>query len=158
MRKTSTYARKRAAGLMPNANPFAVPSLLNQARPFEGEEEVQHLIDDHQAAYQRLATGQGSEEDFDNVSMKLNVGLVRAESIDPLLVATMKLGQGAMVRMQARVARGLSFGFDADGLRDVPYALEAFEAILASSSPLQMKHAIQEAWSRITGGDVLGIH
>lgn len=158
MRKTSKFARKRKAGLMPNANPFAVPTLLNQARPFDGEEEVQHLIDDHQAAYQRLATGKGTEEDFDNVSMKLNVGLVRAEEIDPLLVATMKLGQGAMVRMQARVARGLSFGFDADGLRDVPFALEAYEAILAKSSPLQMKHAIQEAWSRVTGGDVLEIH
>jgi hypothetical protein len=158
MRKTSTYARKKAAGLMPNANPFAVPTLLDQARPFDGEAEVQHLIDDHQAAYQRLATGKGNEEDFDNVSMKLNVGLVRAESIDPLLAATMRLAQGAMNRMQDRTLRGLSFGFDADGLRDVPYALEAYEVILANSSPLQMKHAIQEAWSRITDGDVLEIH
>lgn len=158
MRKTSTYARKRAAGLIFKANPFAAPTLLDQARPFDGEADVQHLIDDHQAAYQRLATGKGTEQDFDNVSMKLNVGLVRAEEIDPLLVATMKLGQGAMVRMQSRVMRGLSFGFDADGLRDVPYALEAYEAILSKSSPLQMKHAIQEAWSRVTGGDVLEIH
>lgn len=158
MQKTSKYARKRAAGHTYCANRFAVPALLEQARPFDGEDDVQHLIDDHQAAYKRLATGKGTEEDFDNVSMKLNVALVRAEDIDPLLVATMKLGQGAMVRMKARVARGLSFGFDADGLRDVPYALEAYEAILAKSSPLQMKLAIQEAWSRITGGDVLEVH
>jgi hypothetical protein len=158
MRKTSTFARKRRAGHGHHANPIAAFSLLDQARPFDENDHLQHLIDDHQAAYTRLCTGQGSHEDFDNVSMKLNVGLVRAEDIDPLLVATMNLGIGAMVRMQQRVMRGLSFGFDADGLRDVPYALEAYEAILVKSSPLQMKLAIQEAWRRVTGGDVLEVH
>jgi hypothetical protein len=130
MRKTSTFARKRRAGHGHHANPIAAFSLLDQARPFDENDSLQHLI----------------------------VGLVRAEDIDPLLVATMNLGIGAMVRMQQRVMRGLSFGFDADGLRDVPYALEAYEAILVKSSPLQMKLAIQEAWRRVTGGDVLEVH
>lgn len=154
MRKQSTYARKKALGLVGQVNPVASFTLLDQARPFE-EGETDKLNQDHREAFDRLRSGQGNEEDFDNISMKLNTGLVRAEEIDPLLVATMKLGQGAMIRMQNRFNRGLAFGFDADGLRDVPYALEAYEAILAASSPLQMKMAIQEAWRRISGGDVL---
>lgn len=157
MRKQSTYARKKARGLLPEANSIVAFTLLDQARPFE-EGETDNLNRDHQAAFDRLRTGQGTEEDFDNVSMKLNTGLVRAEEIDLLLVATIKLGQGAMLRMQDRHARGLAFGFDADGLRDVPYALEAYEAILAASSPLQMKMAIQEAWRRVTGGDILTLN
>ena len=156
-RKTTAYARKKRAGLAPVCDRFAGMELLNQARAFDGEEEVKHLITEHQAAFKRLASGAGDESDYDNVSMKLNVGLVRAEQIAPTLVATMALAQGAMIRMRERVLRGLSYGFDADGLRDVPYALEAYEVILINSSPLQMKLAIQEAWRRVTGGDVLEI-
>jgi hypothetical protein len=48
-------------------------------------------------------------------------------------------------------------GFDAQGLQDVPEALEAYEAILDASSPLQMTLAIKEAYRRITHGELLEV-
>lgn len=139
-------------------DPTAGLRVLHLARPYEDGEMVdEHLIT--QAAFERLRDGGGSEEDFDRVAMILNVGLVRAEEVDngALLVETMQRAQEAMVRMQARYQRGLRFGFDAQGLADVPPALEAYTQLMDLSSPLQMKQAIQEAFRRITGGEVLGV-
>jgi hypothetical protein len=116
------------------------------------------MLDEHvvtQDAYVRLRDGGGTEDDFDRVSMIINVGLVRAEEIDPFLVETMKSAQRAMNRMKARYQRGLRFGCDAQGLQDVPYALETYQTIMDSSSPMQMKLAIQEAYTRLTNGHIL---
>jgi hypothetical protein len=154
MKKTSSYARKclrkplrivRDAGMQ----------LLNRARPYEpGEMVAEHILT--REAFNRLGSGSGNEDDFDRVSMMMNVGMIRAESIDPSLVQTMRLGQDAFVRMKDRYLRGLSFGFDADGLRDAPAALNAYEDILDASSPLQMIMSIRQAWARIAGGELLG--
>ena len=75
--------------------------------------------------------------------MILNVGLLRSEQIDPLLVETMQ--------------RGLRFGCDAQGLQDIPEAIDAYETVMDASSPLQMKLAIQGAYARISGGQLLEI-
>jgi len=153
MKKTTAYARKRLrqpckqslnAGLV----------LLDRARPYEpGEMIAEHILT--QEAFNRLRDGKGNEADFDRVSMMLNIGMIRAESIDLSLLKTMQRGQEAFVRMKGRYLRGLSFGFDAEGLQSAPEALDAYEAVLDASSPLQMLNAIREAYKRISNGDLL---
>ena len=81
--------------------------------------------------------------------------LIRAEQIGLELVELIGLGQQAMVRMAARHQRGLPLGFDAQGLQDVPAAIEVFEVIVEASSPMQMQQAITEMYRRIRGGHVL---
>lgn len=128
--------------------------LLGMAKP----NEPGKLVNEHiecRVALDRLRDGSAAEQDFDLVAHILNAALVRAEEIDELLVETIKLGQAAMVRAKDRRLRGLRFGFDADGLRDVPAALDAWEAMADASSPLQLRHSIQEAYKRMTGGQVL---
>ena len=130
--------------------------LLDQARPFD-EGETDDINQDHRDAYERLRTGKGTEVDYNNIVMKFTIFGVRAEEISPVLTSTMKLGLSAMHRMHERYVRGLTLAFDADGLRDVPFALGACEDILAASSPLQMKLAIKEGWRRKTGDTTLEI-
>jgi hypothetical protein len=89
--------------------------------------------------------------------MVLNVGLVRAESIDQLLVETIERGQSAMIRMQERFKRGLSLGWDAEGLQVMPDALDVCEEISDKSSAMQLTDAIHEAFRRITDGEILGV-
>lgn len=138
------------------ADPTTATRLLAQCRPFDdGDMTHEHLIT--RAAFERLRDFAGDEGDFDRVGMILNIGLIRAEAIDPLLVCTMQRAADAMVRMRDRHSHGLRLGFDAAGLQDVPAALDAYEAICDASSPRQMTDAIQEAWRRIAGGDVLRV-
>ncbi len=152
-RKTSAYARKRLC------QPRQVDALaglraLDHSRTYEpGEMVAEHVKT--RAAFERLRTGHGDESDFDRCSMVLNVGLIRAESIDESLVTIIHVGQVAFARMKNRFLRGLGFGFDSEGLRDVPVAIDAYEEIMNCSSPMQMKLAIREAYARITSGQLL---
>ena len=128
--------------------------LLNSARPYEpGKMVAEHVITTE--CFVRLRNGTGTEEDFDRIGMILNVGLIRAEKIDPSLVHTMQEAQEAMCRMKDRYLRGLRFGFDAQGLRDTMAALDDYQTIMDASTPLQMLAAIKKAYARIMGGEVL---
>lgn len=141
---------------MYHVDPVAGLRLLDHSRPYEpGEMVAEHVLT--RAAYERLRTGCGDEADFDRVSMMLNIGLVRAEDIDALLVETVQRGQQAFVRCKDRYLRGLAMGFDAQGLQDVPDALDVHEAIVDKSSPQQLKLAIKEAYRRITHGELLEV-
>jgi hypothetical protein len=154
-RRASQHKRGTIRNLY-HIDPVAGLRLLDHARPYEpGEMIAEHNLT--RAAFERLRTGCGDEADFDRVSMVFNIALMRAEDIDPLLVETMTRGQMAFVRMKDRYLRGLPFGFDAQGLQDVPDALQAYEAIVDASSPLQMRLAINEAYRRIMGGDLLEV-
>ena len=154
-RRASQHKRGTIRALY-HVDPVAGLRLLDHSRPYEpGEMVPEHNLT--QAAYERLRTGCGNEADFDRVSMMLNIALVRAESIDAALVATIQAAQMAFVRCKDRFLRGLPFGFDAPGLREVPEALDVLEAITDASSPQQLKLAIKEAYRRITHGDLLEI-
>ncbi len=136
------------------ANYQAGIRVLDHCRPYEPDEMIsEHVLT--RAAFERLRSGCGNEDDFDRVSMILNIGLLRAEAIDQLVVETVARGQAAFVRMKDRYLRGLALGFDAQGLQDVPDALDACEAITDASSPKQMTLAIKEAYARIMNGDLL---
>jgi hypothetical protein len=154
-RRASQHKRGTIRNLY-HIDPVAGLRLLDHARPYEpGEMIAEHNLT--RAAFERLRTGCGDEADFDRVSMVFNIALMRAEDIDPLLVETMTRGQMAFVRMKDRYLRGLPFGFDAQGLQDVPDALDAYQVMVDASSPLQMRLAINEAYRRIMDGDLLEV-
>lgn len=156
MRKRSLHARKQDRGQAYTAKRGSALFLLDQARPFD-EGETDSINEDHREAFERLRTGKGTEVDYNNIVMKLSAFTVRAEEISPILASTMNLAMGAMRRMHERYVKGLALAFDADGLRDVPFALAACEDIIEASSPLQMKLAIKEGWRRQTGQNNLEI-
>lgn len=130
--------------------------LLDWARPFEGNDTLDLKIKVRDCL-QILKDGTSEERHFNCVAMAFNIAMIRAESIDPLLVAAVQRGMDAMVRMQERAQRGLNLRFDSPGLRDTPPAMDAYEAILDASSPLQMALASKEVYKRMTNGDVLNI-
>jgi len=128
--------------------------IIDQVRPYDPGEMVENFVQ-IRCAFERLRTGAGDLVDADLLSTHINLGIIRAEQIDPELVELIGLGQQAMVRMAARHQRGLPLGFDGQGLQDVPTAIEAFEVIAQVSSPMQMQQAITEMYRRIRGGHVL---
>jgi len=130
--------------------------LVDDVRPYDAGEMTENFVQTR-CAFERLRTGVGSVADIDLVGIQIHIGMLRAEEISSKLVEIMERGQQAFVRMQARVRRGLTLGLDADGLRDVPEAIDAFEAITEASSPRQMTIAINKLSERIRAGHVLGV-
>lgn len=111
--------------------------LLYNASPHEpGEKTVEHIKT--LSSFDRLKDGSADEDDFIRVAMVINMTKVRAMEIDEALADMLERGQDAMNRCAQRFARVGRYGFDGPGLLLVEESLEAAQAIIDASSPLQM--------------------
>lgn len=133
-------ARREAPQGMTLAQAVAPLVLLENARPFEeGEKAHEHLV--LRAAFARLVDGSADTADFDRVAMHINVVKVRAMEIDEALADQIERAQDALSRARQRWTDCGRFGFDGPGLMHMREAMDAAEAIVDASSPLQMMAA-----------------
>lgn len=124
--------------------------LLENARPFEdGEKAHEYLV--LRAALERLVDGSADTGDFDHVAMHINIVKIRALEIDEGLADLIEQAQDAMGRAKERWLKTNRFGFDGAGLVAVREAMDAAEAIVDASSPLQMAAARDVVADRLLG-------
>ena len=152
-KKTTAYARKLARrGLTaPTFEQFhdhhhrrltAGLQLLDDARPFDAGDTTDSHIKTR-AAFDRLCDSTADEDDFDRVAIAINLAKVRALEIDPKLADLLEVAQDAMTAIRKRQERwGKWDVLDAERA-SVLHALDANEAIVDASSPLQMRMAMQ---------------
>lgn len=136
MRKTTAYARKQR-----NLDKLAGFRLLDRARPFdEGDTTGEHIKT--RACFERLADGTADNDDFDRVSMALNLAKVRALEIDQALANLLEVGQDAMAAIRRRHDKWAKWEVLPAERTAIVEALDAHEAITDASSPLQMMAAL----------------
>ena len=152
-KKTTAYARKLARrGLTaPTFEQFhdhhhrrltAGLQLLDDARPFDAGDTTDSHIKTR-AAFDRLCDSTADDDDFDRVAIAINLAKVRALEIDPQLADLLEVAQDAMTAIRKRQERwGKWDVLDAEQ-DSVLHALDANEAIVDASSPLQMRRAMQ---------------
>ena len=126
------HSRRLTAGLQ----------LLDDARPFDaGDTTDSHLKT--RAAFERLCEGTADDDDFDRVAIAINLAKVRAMEIDPRLADVLEAAQTAMTGLRKRQERWGKWDVLEVERGAVLYALDANEAIVDASSPLQMRQAAQ---------------
>lgn len=118
----------------------------NTEQPKENADRIMVAI---RLAFEKLKTGSASGEDFDRVSAAINVGLIRAELIDPLAKETMVKGVGALMRCADIHSRHGKFGFTGPDLELMNDAVTLYEGILRLSTPKQMLDALDTAARRM---------
>lgn len=132
----------------------AILNRLALARTYDVE-DFSRISVEARMCWHRLSTGEGTENDFDDLAHFMNACSVAARGIDELLYETMLRGQLSMVRMQKRYERIQRFGPDAQALADIPMALDVMDEITRNSTPLQMVSATRESMRMIRAGKVL---
>ena len=100
-------------------------------------------------AYEKLKMGTATVGDFDRLAAAINVGLIRAELIDPLAEETMVKGVAALVHCAELHQRHGKFGFAGPELVAMNDAVNLYEDILRLSTPKQMLSALDVAARRI---------
>ena len=116
--------------------------LLDDARPFDAGDTTDSHIKTR-AAFDRLCDSTADDDDFDRVAIAINLAKVRALEIDPKLADLLEVAQDAMTAIRKRQERwGKWDVLDAER-SSVLHALDANEAIVDASSPLQMRRAMQ---------------
>lgn len=158
--RTQRMLQRKGAGrvtreiMRHRVNPRYWQERIDWSRPFDESETLDILLRARTALGDMMAGG-ATRQMGEYLSMVINTAIVRAESISEELVQEIMPGADAMVRALARFHAGKSLTLDAEGRKALPAAIDAYEAILQASSPLQMDGALREAYRRITGGKVL---
>jgi hypothetical protein len=119
-------------------------------QPPENADRIMLLM---RLAFEKLKMG-GDDEQFDRLAAAFNVGLIRAEMIDPLAAQTMAMGLDALLSADGIRIRHGRYGFNGPDLPAMADALELYEGILRMSTPKQMMDALSIAAERMRRGDV----
>ena len=142
--RTASHAKRRYA------DPGSWIKVIagNRQQPEWNADQIMVKI---RTAFELLKTGHATDADFDRVAGALNIGLLRAELIDPLAERTMADGIQAMYGCAGIKERHGKYGFTGPGLLAVTDAINLYEDILRLSTPRQMLDAQDAAYRRMVG-------
>lgn len=113
------------------------------------EEDATLVVNRVRFAFEKLKNGTTDCAQFDRLAACINVGMIRAESIDPFCVQTMAAAIQALGRVDAIYGRHRRYGFHGPDLEVVKDAVHLYEEILRNSTPLQMEAAVNESARRM---------
>lgn len=161
-RKTSPYMRKRLAqGKVEHGEVMFKPNAwldkLKHSTEYNddsiaGEEPTTKIadkvMDDANAAFKSIAEGHAGPGDTDSHDMLAHcIGMAQIRINDiggPLaaeVIENLNESAKALQRARERWQRTGKWGFDGPALHSIRHAIDTYEVILRSSSPLQMEHA-----------------
>lgn len=101
------------------------------------------------SAFADLKVGSTDDELFDRLAAAINVGIVRAEQIDPACVPPMLAARDALMRCDDIRGRHGRYGFDGSGLAAMAAGLEVYEEMVRNSTPQQMRLAMTASIARM---------
>lgn len=106
-------------------------------------------------AFAQLCSGSTDDALFDRLAAAINVGMIRAEQIDPLLEASLVAGRDALMDCDRINGRHGHYGFTGPGMAAMKTALDDYETMVAASTPHQMQAALDESMRRMRSGEVI---
>lgn len=110
------------------------------------------------SAFADLKNGSTDDDLFDRLAAAINVGIVRAEQIDPACVAPMLAARDALIRCDDIRGRHGRYGFDGTGLLAMAAGLEVYEEMVRKSTPQQMRKAMTASIQRMRRQAAHAIH
>jgi hypothetical protein len=134
---------------------MAMFKAMNRVQPFDDDEQLRLNLP-VRVSFESMKTGKGTDDDFHTVAAVVNVAMVCAEKIDPLVLETAIRARDALIRCKERRVRTGRWGFDGPALMDIPPCIDLHEQLVAAQTPLQMQKAMQEVIRRMDSGEVEG--
>lgn len=141
-------AHRNASHAKRAARPTAWFDAIASSRP-PPEEHATTVVNRVRTAFEALKNGSTDCAQFDRLAACINVGLIRAEQIDPFAVQTMVAAIEAMARCDAIYGKHRRYGFTGPDLNAVADAVSMYEDILRNSTPHQMDAAVHESARRM---------
>lgn len=138
------------------ADPSAIFRVLGRVQQFTPSEQVQLNLP-VLVALDSISHGKGEESDFHTLAAAVNVAMVCAEKIDPLVEKTCTDARDALMRMLARQKTHGTWGFDGPGYTAVKEAADVYQQLTALLTGGQLKEAMQECVRRMENGEVMEV-
>jgi hypothetical protein len=136
------------------ADPHAIFRVLGRVSPFTEDEQSQINLPVF-LALDSIAHGKGEEADFHTLAAAVNISMVCAEKIDPLVEKTCTDARDALMRVHARQIKHGTWGFDGPGYLAVKEAADVYQQLTSLLTGGQLKEAMQVCMQRMADGNVL---
>lgn len=146
----STHRAKRKY----TADPMAMFRVLGKVQLFtEAEQATLNLP--VRLAFEALRTRTAAEGDFHTLAAAVNIAMVCAEKIDPVVERSCIAARDAMQRVFERHTATGQWGLDGPAFAEIEQAVEIYEQLNALLPAGQVKDALEECYRRIATGDVI---
>lgn len=136
------------------ADPTAIFRVLGRVQPFTTEEQAQINLP-VMLALDSISHGKGEESDFHTLAAAVNISMICAERIDPLVEKTCTDARDALMRVHARFMKHGTWGFDGPGYLAVKDAADVYCQLTSLLTGGQLKEAMQECLQRMQAGQVM---
>lgn len=138
------------------ADPMSIYRVLGRVETFTPAEQAALNLP-VRIAFESLRTGKAEESDFHTLAAAVNISMVCAEKIDPLVEQSCVAGRDALMRVHKRHAATGVWGLDGPAFAEIEQALEIFEQLNSLLSAGQVKDALEECYRRMQAGEVMEV-
>lgn len=135
-------------------NASALGNAIANSQPTR-HSEVLRIMNMVRISYEKLKAGHGDDNDFGRLAATVNVGMIRAEDIDPQLVGMFQAAGDALLEAARIQKRHGKYGFTGPDILTMNAALELYQQLLTLSSPNQMASAAEEGSRRYAAGEFI---
>lgn len=149
--RNQSHAKRRFA-----ADPSAIYRVIGRTQGFTPDEQAQLNLP-VMLAVDAIVHGKGEEGDFHTLAAAVNVAMICAERIDPLVERTCLDARDAMLRMLARKEKHGTYGFDGPGYSQVLECVDVYQQLTSLLTGGQLKAAMQECIKRMRAGEVMEV-
>lgn len=137
-----------------SADPAAMYRVLGKVQPFtEAEQATLNLP--VRIAFEAMRTRTAGESDFHTLADAVNISMVCAEKIDPLVEQSCIAGRDALMRTHRRHAATGVWGLDGPAFAEIEQVVGIYEQLTALLTGGQLKDAMTECVRRMQAGDVM---
>lgn len=138
------------------ADPMAMFRVLGRVEPFTPAEQAALNLP-VRIAFESLRTGKAEESDFHTLAAAVNISMVCAEKIDPLVEQSCVAGRDALMRVHKRHAETGLWGLDGPAFAEIEQAIEIYEELIRLLTGGQLKDAMAECVRRMQAGEVMEV-
>lgn len=150
---TAQRAKSRAKQKY-RADPMSIYRVLGRVEPFTPAEQSALNLP-VRIAFESLRTGKAEESDFHTLAAAVNISMICAEKIDPLVEQSCVAGRDALMRVHKRHTETGRWGLDGPAFAEIELALQVYEQLVSLLTGGQLKDAMSEVIRRMQAGDVL---
>lgn len=137
------------------ADPTAIFRVLGRVQPFAPDEQMQLNLP-VLLALDSISHGKGTEEDFHTLAAAVNISMICAERIDPLVEKTCTDARDALMRVLERQKKQGTWGFDGPGYLAVKEAADVYCQLTSLLTVERLEEAMHECLQRMSAGHVMG--
>ena len=141
--RNASHAKRRYT-----ADPMAIYRVISRVEPFTVAEQAALNLP-VRLAFDAFIKRTAVEDDFHTLAGAINVSMICAEKIDPLVEQSCITGRDAVARVHERFLRTGQWGLDGPALTEIEQTVDIYEQLTSLLTGGQLKAAMTECIDRM---------